>query len=119
MARILVIDDDSDIAALIGLKLELDGHTVVIEQDGTSGLARAQQDRPDVMIVDWNLPGLSGPEICARLRQDPGMDGIWFIMLTARSVGVDGLAMTGADELVAKPFSPRDLSGRVRAALAR
>jgi DNA-binding response OmpR family regulator len=119
MARILVIDDDSDIAALVGLRLELDGHIVSIEPDGTSGLARAQQDRPDVLIVDWTLPGLTGPEICAKLRADPAMNAIWVIMLTARPLGDDGLAQTGADELVAKPFSPRKLSERVSAALAR
>ena len=119
MGRILVIDDDADISALVGLRLELDGHEVSIEQDGTSGLARAQQDRPDVLIVDWTLPGLTGPEICAKLRADPEMNAIWVIMLTARPLGADGLAQTGADELVAKPFSPRALSARVSAALAR
>jgi DNA-binding response OmpR family regulator len=119
MARILVIDDDNDIAALVELKLELDGHAVVIEQDGTSGLARAQSDRPDIVIVDWSLPGLTGPEICAQLRADPHMNNTWVIMLTARPLGPDGLAQTGADELVTKPFSPRNLSERVTAALAR
>jgi DNA-binding response OmpR family regulator len=119
MARILVIDDDSDIAALVGLRLELDGHIVSIEPDGTSGLARVQQDRPDVLIVDWSLPGLTGPEICAKLRADTAMNTMWVIMLTARPLGDDGLAETGADELVPKPFSPRYLSQRVSAALAR
>jgi len=119
MARILVIDDDSDIAALVGLKLELDGHSVDIEADGTSGLARAQADRPDIVIVDWTLPGLTGPEICARLRADTSMDGTWVIMLTARPLTEQGASETGADEVIAKPFSPRNLSARVTAALAR
>jgi DNA-binding response OmpR family regulator len=119
MARILVIDDDSDIAALVVLKLELDGHTVLVEREGIGGLARAQQDRPDVLIVDWTLPGLTGPEICARLRADPQMSGTWIIMLTARPLGDDALAGTGADEVLAKPFSPRNLSARVSAALVR
>lgn len=119
MGRILVIDDDSDIAALVGLKLELDGHTVGIEQDGSSGLVRAQLDRPDVVIVDWTLPGLTGPEVCARLRADPAMARTWLIMLTARPLGEGGIAQTGADEVMAKPFSPRNLSARVTAALAR
>lgn len=119
MARILVIDDDEDIAALVGMKLELAGHTVHIEGDGTSGLARAQRERPEVLIVDWTLPGLTGPQICARLREDPAMSATWMIMLTARPLGEHGLAQTGADELVAKPFSPRVLSERVSAALAR
>jgi DNA-binding response OmpR family regulator len=119
MARILVIDDDSDIATLVGLKLELDGHDVAMEADGLKGLARAQTDRPDVMIVDWTLPGLSGPEICAHIRADTALDSTWVIMLTARPLGVDGLQQTGADELVTKPFSPRNLSERVAAALDR
>ncbi|MGH8862490.1 MAG: response regulator transcription factor [Jatrophihabitantaceae bacterium] len=119
MARILVIDDDSDIAALVGLKLELDGHSVDIEEDGSDGLARAQAVRPDVLIVDWTLPGLTGPEICAQLRSDPAMSETWMIMLTARPLDEDGIAQTGADEVVAKPFSPRKLSERVTAALDR
>jgi DNA-binding response OmpR family regulator len=119
MARILVIDDDSDIAALVHLKLELDGHSVMTEQDGTSGLARAQKERPDVLIVDWTLPGLSGPEICARVRADRTMSGTWLIMLTARPLGDDPRAESGADEVLAKPFSPRALSERVNAAVAR
>jgi DNA-binding response OmpR family regulator len=119
MARILVIDDDSDIAALVGMKLELDGHTVHIESDGLGGLARAEADRPDLLIVDWTLPGLTGPEICAQLRANPEMDAIWLIMLTARPLGSDEVAQIPADEVLTKPFSPRHLSERVRVALAR
>jgi DNA-binding response OmpR family regulator len=119
MARILVIDDDNDIAALVGLKLQLDGHTVAIEKDGTSGLAHCLQDPPDLLIVDWTLPGLTGPEICARLRDEPATSSLWVIMLTARPLDDSSLAETGADEVVAKPFSPRNLSERVAAALAR
>jgi DNA-binding response OmpR family regulator len=119
MARILVIDDDSDIAALIGMKLELDGHTVMVEQDGAKGLLRAQQDRPDVLIVDWTLPGLTGPEICQRLRADESLAETWVIMLTARPLGDQPATEVGADEVLAKPFSPRALSARVSAALAR
>ena len=119
MAQILVIDDDTDIAALVELKLALDGHVVTTEADGLQGLERAKSDRPDVVIVDWTLPGLSGPEICARLRADPALDKTWVIMLTARPLGADGLQETGADEVLAKPFSPRNLSERVAAALGR
>ena len=90
MARILVIDDDNDIAALVGLKLELDGHAVADRDRRPQGLARAQQDRPDVLIVDWTLPGLTGPEICAQMRADPALDSMWVIMLTARPLGRDG-----------------------------
>ena len=71
------------------------------------------------MIVDWTLPGLTGPEICARVRADTALDRTWVIMLTARPLGADGLAQTGADEVVSKPFSPRNLSERVSAALQR
>ena len=119
MATILVIDDDADIAALVGLKLGLDGHTVAAEADGLQGLQRARTDRPDVVIVDWSLPTLSGPEICAQLRADPDLADIWVIMLTARPLGSDGAAAIAADEVLAKPFSPRNLSQRVAAALDR
>lgn len=119
MARILVIDDDDDIAALVGLKLGLDGHTVDAEADGLQGLRRARVDRPDVVIVDWTLPSLSGPEICEQLRADPDLDDMWVIMLTARPLGADGAAEIAADEVLAKPFSPRNLSQRVAAALDR
>jgi DNA-binding response OmpR family regulator len=119
MARILVIDDDADIAALVSLKLEMDGHIVAVEGDGTRGLARAQQDCPDVVIVDWTLPGLSGPEICAELRTDPAMNSTWMIMLTARPLGQNTASTIDADEVLTKPFSPRELSARVTAALAR
>jgi DNA-binding response OmpR family regulator len=117
MAQILVIDDDADIAALVGLKLELDGHAVATETDGLQGLERARSDRPDVVIVDWTLPSLSGPEICAQLRADPALDSTWVIMLTARPLSNDD--EVGADEVVTKPFSPRNLSERVAAALDR
>lgn len=122
MAHILVIDDDADIATLVGLKLGLDGHTVAAEADGLQGLHRARADRPDIVIVDWTLPSLSGPEICEQLRADPDLDDTWVIMLTARPLGVDGTAGLGdiaADEILAKPFSPRNLSQRVAAALDR
>ena len=119
MAQILVIDDDADIAALVELKLGLDGHSVRTETDGLQGLERAKTERPDVVIVDWTLPSLSGPEICAGLRSDPALDSTWVIMLTARPLGSDGLQETGADEVLAKPFSPRNLSERVTAALGR
>jgi DNA-binding response OmpR family regulator len=119
MARILVIDDDNDIATLVGLKLEQDGHSVAIAGDGVSGLARLQQDPPDVLIVDWTLPGLTGPEICAAMRADRQLRDIWVIMLTARPMDDLTFGQSGADEVVPKPFSPRHLSERVSAALAR
>lgn len=119
MARILVIDDDTDIAALVGMRLELDGHTVALEHNGSTGLQRAQAEPPDVLIVDWTLPGLTGPEICARLRETGALTHTWVIMLTARPLSDQTIAETGADEVLAKPFSPRHLSQRVTTALAR
>lgn len=119
MARVLVIDDDHDIAELVGLRMKLDGHDVEIAHDGQSGLRRALEAKPDVMIVDWTLPGLTGPEICERLRTTEAADQTWIIMLTARPLSEDEQNTIAADELLTKPFSPRALSQHVSAALNR
>lgn len=98
--------------------LQKDGYTVGVESDGAAGLARALGDPPDLVVLDLMLPGLSGLEVCRQLRERAPVP---VIMLTARSGEVDrvtGLEM-GADDYVAKPFSPRELTARVRAVLRR
>lgn len=121
MSRILIIEDDGDIAALISHYLEKSGYTAEIVADGGRGLAQAKDTAPDLIILDLMLPGLSGLEICRALRADARTAQLPIIMLTARgeeSERILGLDV-GADDYVVKPFSPSELMARVRALLRR
>ena len=116
MARILVVDDDPDILALVRLKLEACGHDVRTASDGEAGLAAARAEQPDLVVADWMMPRLTGPQMLARMRADPATATIRFILLTARAQeGQD----PGIDGFVAKPFSLADLAAGVDAVLAR
>jgi DNA-binding response OmpR family regulator len=113
--RILVIEDDSDIAHLIQVHLKEAGCDVTVEPDGERGLALALRGSFDLIILDLTLPGLDGLDVCRRLRERPGYVPI--LMLTARSSEVDrilGLEI-GADDYLTKPFSLRELVARVKA----
>ena len=117
-ARILVIEDDPTVAEVVERYLTREGYLVSVESDGIQGLRRALVDLPDLVVLDLMLPGLSGLEVCRGLRERAPVP---VIMLTARSSEVDrvtGLEL-GADDYVAKPFSPRELTARVRAVLRR
>ena len=121
MSKVLVVDDDTDICELIGLKLTSMGHEVVTEHDGEVGLAAARSERPDIVLLDWMMPRLNGPEVCLELRADPATAAIPVILLTAKAQDVDiqqGLA-AGANDYISKPFSPRELGARVDALLER
>jgi DNA-binding response OmpR family regulator len=123
MARILIIEDDSDIALSLKHNLEREGdYDVVVASDGMAGLrAATATPPPDLVLLDLNLPGMDGTEICRRLRKDPATSSISVIMLTARvaeSDRVGGLDL-GADDYVTKPFSVKEVSARVRAVLRR
>jgi DNA-binding response OmpR family regulator len=118
LVRVLVIDDEEPIGELVRGYLEREGWSVDVETDGEAGLARAVADRPDVVVLDLMLPGLDGVEVCRRLRT---FSDAYVVMLTAKSEEVDklvGLAI-GADDYLTKPFSPRELVGRIRAMLRR
>jgi two-component system phosphate regulon response regulator PhoB len=119
MASILVIDDDPDIADLVALRMKLDGHEVEVVRDGSAGLQHALQHRPDVVIIDWTLPGLTGPQVCTQLRAQLPPGTVRTILLTGLPLTESQAIASGADEFVPKPFSPRALSQRVSAALAR
>jgi DNA-binding response OmpR family regulator len=113
--RILVIEDDADIAHLIRVHLVELGCDVTIEPTGDEGLGRALSGGFDLIILDLTLPGLDGLDVCRRLREGPGYMPI--LMLTARSSEVDrvlGLEI-GADDYLTKPFSLRELTARVKA----
>jgi DNA-binding response OmpR family regulator len=117
-ANVLVIEDDPTVAEVVARYLVREGYRVEVESDGAEGLRRALANPPDLVVLDLMLPGLSGLEVCRRLRQAAPVP---VIMLTARSDEVDrvtGLEI-GADDYVAKPFSPRELTARVKAVLRR
>jgi two-component system phosphate regulon response regulator PhoB len=119
--RILVVDDDADIRDMLSFKLAHAGYDVHTEEDGETGLAAAQELRPDVILLDWMMPRMTGPEVCLALRQEPDTARLPVILLTAKAQEADvqrGFA-TGADDYVCKPFSPRELVSRVQALLAR
>lgn len=116
MGRNLVVDDDPDILALVRIKLESSGHEVLVAADGEAGLAATVEQRPDLVVADWTMPRLTGIEMLARMRADPVIASIPFILLTARAQEVDVPAIDG---FLAKPFSLVELADGVEAVLAR
>lgn len=122
MKRILVVEDDPDIALSMRLTLEREGDFgVEVANDGAEGLRLALDRPPDLVLLDVNLPGMDGFEVCRHLRKDPATAGTPVIMLTARigeSDRVLGLDL-GADDYITKPFSPKEALARVRAVLRR
>ena len=121
MARILVIDDEQDIRELVTFKLSRMGHDVTSHADGEAGLAAARDIQPDLILVDWMMPRLTGIEVCVALRAESEFAHTPIILLTARAQESDlqrGFA-AGASDYVVKPFSPRELATRVTAALTR
>lgn len=118
---ILIVEDEPEIAMLIQLALEKDGFSCRICRDGVGALQVFREQQPDLIILDLMIPGLDGLEVCARIRQKPGLKDPYILMLTARGEEIDrviGLS-TGADDYMVKPFSPRELLARVRALLRR
>lgn len=121
MAKILVVDDDLDLCALVAFKLEQSGHEVAVEHDGEGGLAAAVAELPDLVVLDWMMPRLTGLEVCRAMRDTPPLERTPVILLTANSQEADverGFA-AGADDYILKPFSPRELASRVEAMLGR
>jgi DNA-binding response OmpR family regulator len=126
MKTVLVIDDDPDIRELITWKLGQAGYSTLIAADGEAGLALATAGNdegraPDLILVDWMMPKMSGIDVCRALRDDPLTARIPLILLTANAQEADvelGFA-AGVDDYIAKPFSPREMLGRIQAVLAR
>jgi two-component system phosphate regulon response regulator PhoB len=119
--EVLVVEDEPDIRALIVHHLTKDGFHCRVAADGAEALARLRSGPPDIVVLDLMLPGIDGLEVTRRLRAEPAWSAVPIIMLTAKADEVDrvvGLEL-GADDYVAKPFSPRELVARVRAVLRR
>jgi DNA-binding response OmpR family regulator len=119
--RLLVVEDDPDIANLLKHSLTRAGFAVDVLHTGSEVVSRVRADMPDLVLLDLMLPGLDGLEICRNLRSDPRTAAIAIIMLTARAEESDrivGLEL-GADDYITKPFSPNEVVARVRALLRR
>ena len=119
--RVLIVEDESALVELLRYNLEKAGFTVSVAYDGEEALASVQDDTPDLVLLDWMLPLMSGIEVCRRLRRQTATANLPIIMLTARGEEGDrvrGLD-AGADDYVSKPFSPTELVARIRAVLRR
>jgi phosphate regulon transcriptional regulator PhoB len=119
--RVLIVEDEPDIRDLLAFHLEREGYQVARASSGLEALRQVHAVRPDLVVLDLMLPGVGGLEVCRRLRGDPVSATLPIIMLTARGDEVDrvvGLEM-GADDYIAKPFSPKEVLARVRAVLRR
>ena len=119
--RILIVEDDQDIAGVVAHHLAKAGYTTETLAAGTEVLGHVRRDPPDLVVLDLMLPGLSGLEICRSMRADPSVSGVPIIMLTALTEETDrivGLEI-GSDDYVTKPFSPKELVARIGAVLRR
>ena len=119
--RVLVVDDEPDLLELVRFHLVQAGFEVETARDGRQGLEAIRRRRPDLVVLDWMLPDLSGTEVCRQVRSDPQLRDLPILLLTAKAEEVDRVVgfELGADDYVTKPFSPRELALRVQAILRR
>ncbi len=119
--RLLLVEDDTALAELLSWHFEQEGYDVVHTPDGEEALLLSREAPPDIVLLDWMIEGLSGIEVCRRLRRNTDTANVPIIMLTARGEEEDRIRglETGADDYVTKPFSPRELVARVAAILRR
>ncbi|HEX6103463.1 MAG TPA: phosphate regulon transcriptional regulator PhoB [Alphaproteobacteria bacterium] len=118
---ILVVEDEAPLVTLLRYNLEREGFSVLEAQDGDEAMNQAREQKPDLVLLDWMLPLVSGIEVCRQLRRHPETRSIPIVMLTARGEEGDKLRGldSGADDYVTKPFSPSELIARIRAVLRR
>jgi len=119
--RILIVEDEEALATLLEYNLGKEKFEIALAGDGEEGLLKIEESPPDLIILDWMLPKISGIEICRRVRTRPETRNIPIIMLTARSEEADRIRglETGADDYLTKPFSTKELIARVKAVLRR
>lgn len=119
--KLLLIEDEEDIAALIKIQAEMSGFKIFIETDGLNGLRAIEREKPELIILDIMLPGLNGLDVCRKVKNNPELKHIPIILISAKSEELDvvlGLEL-GADDYVTKPFSPKVLFSRIKAVLRR
>jgi two-component system alkaline phosphatase synthesis response regulator PhoP len=121
LGRVLLVEDEQDVAELIRYNLTKEGYDVVLCGNGNEALRLARENRPDVILLDIMVPQLNGWEVCRRIKKDPELAAIPVIMVSGRVEEGDKVLgfEVGADDYVTKPFSPRELIARVRAVLRR
>ena len=119
--KLLLVEDDSSLSELLEYRFEKEGFSVRTTADGDEAMVMAEEDAPDLVLLDWMIEGTSGIEVCRRLRRNKSTAGVPIIMLTAREAEDDRIRglETGADDYITKPFSPRELIARVNAVLRR
>ncbi|MDQ3756252.1 MAG: response regulator [Actinomycetota bacterium] len=120
-ATVLVVDDDPVIQKLLQVNFEMEGYSVITAGDGEEGLAKAQAERPDAVVLDVMMPKMDGLEVARRLKGDPETQGIPIVLLSAKAQQADIQAgtATGAEEYLTKPFDPLELLQRVGELIAR
>lgn len=121
MTKVLIAEDDEEIRELITFKLQSAGFEVHGVTDGESAVAMAETLLPDLVILDWMMPRMTGLEACAALRKNPKFGSLPIVLLTAKvqEIDVERGFSTGVDDYIVKPFSPRELLHRVEALLVR
>ena len=119
--RLLLVEDDRALADLLTLHFDRAGYDVTRTGDGEEALILVDEVKPDVIILDWMIEGISGIEVCRRLRRRPSSANVPIVMLTARGDEDDRIRglETGADDYVTKPFSPKELVARIGAVMRR
>lgn len=119
--KIVIVEDEPDILEVLSYNLKREGYDVLAATDGVRALALIRREAPDLILLDLMLPGMDGVEICGAIKQDPQTQNALIIMVTAKGEESDivlGLGV-GADDYIAKPFSPKELVARVKAVLRR
>ena len=119
--KVLIVEDEDAQAEMLRYNFDREGFDVLLAADGDEAMLAVEEQQPDLVLLDWMLPGTSGIAVCRRLRSRPETRALPIIMITARSEEADRIRGfdTGADDYVVKPFSPSELVARVRAVLRR
>jgi two-component system cell cycle response regulator len=117
-SRVLIVDDDRACLKILKRFLEKDGYQVMAAEDGRQALAQAHGTKPDLIICDWMMPGMDGPQVCQAVKEDPDLKDTFFIFLTALDKSHIGQGIShGADDFITKPIDPQEVSAKVKAGL--